>query len=194
MLSPRRPRGGLWRWRLFGRSSKGNLAIASGGGGIPVAERGNHQLRGVEAVIDKDLAAVVLAASLEADGLILLTDVDAVYQDWGKPGARPLLTLTLAEAQRLAGKWFPSRRVDGAQGAGMRPVVCSGGKMAAIGALDDVGRVLRGGGNHGCRRSGYQGPLRKAVDGRSALVDDRSRNARRRCLTQSDLAVARNRT
>ncbi len=122
----------------------GVLVIASGGGGVPVVEHGERQIRGAEAVIDKDLAAVVLASSVEADALILLTDVDAVYRDWGQPGARPLATLTLAEADQLL--------ADGALPAGsMAPKVraCvqfvrAGGKLAAIGALDDVARVLAG--------------------------------------------------
>jgi carbamate kinase len=122
----------------------GVVVIASGGGGVPVVEQGEHQICGVEAVIDKDLAAVVLAASLEADGLILLTDVDAVYHDWGKPGARPLSTLSLAEADDLladgvlpAGSMAPKVRA-------CAQFVRAGGKMAAIGALDDVTRVLSG--------------------------------------------------
>lgn len=123
---------------------RGVLVIASGGGGVPVVEHGGHQIRGVEAVIDKDLAAVVLAASLEADGLILLTDVDAVYCDWGKPGARPLSTLTLAEADELlangtlpAGSMAPKVRA-------CAQFVRAGGMVAAIGALDDVVGVLSG--------------------------------------------------
>lgn len=68
----------------------GVLVICAGGGGIPVAVDPDGTLRGIEAVIDKDLAAALLARELEAGVLLLLTDVDAVYLDWGKPQSRPL--------------------------------------------------------------------------------------------------------
>jgi len=123
---------------------RGVLVIASGGGGVPVVEQDGHKLHGVEAVIDKDLAAVVLATSLKADGLILLTDVDGVYRDWGQPNARRLPTLTVAEADSLqaagslpAGSMAPKVRA-------CAQFVRAGGKLAAIGALEDVAQVLAG--------------------------------------------------
>jgi len=70
--------------------SSGTVVICAGGGGIPVAADAVGRLHGIEAVIDKDLAAALLARELKADMLLLLTDVDAVYLDWGGPKARAL--------------------------------------------------------------------------------------------------------
>jgi carbamate kinase len=80
----------------------GVLAICAGGGGIPVVRDAQGALRGVEAVVDKDRTAALLAADLGADALLLLTDVDGVYADWGKPRARRLPRLTAADAAALA--------------------------------------------------------------------------------------------
>lgn len=65
---------------------EGHVVICSGGGGVPVAGEGE----GVEAVIDKDLAAALLAEQIAADGLIILTDADAVYEHWGTPQQRAI--------------------------------------------------------------------------------------------------------
>ena len=66
------------------------IVICAGGGGIPVIRRSDDHLVGVEAVIDKDSASSLLARELGADAFIMLTDVDAVYRDWGEPGARAI--------------------------------------------------------------------------------------------------------
>ena len=81
--------------------AEGTVVIACGGGGIPVYRDSRLGLEGVDAVVDKDLAAAVLARDLGAELFLILTDVDAVYADWGKPGQRALSTLTVAEAERL---------------------------------------------------------------------------------------------
>ena len=79
--------------------TKEAIVIAAGGGGIPVVEeRGN--LRGVEAVIDKDLASAVLAADLGVELFIILTDVPCAYLDFGKPTQRPLRRITLKQAEQ----------------------------------------------------------------------------------------------
>lgn len=81
---------------------RGTIVIAVGGGGAPVFFDNELQgWEGLDAVVDKDLAAAVLARDLEAELLLILTDVDAVYSDWGKPTRRPLRTLSVSEAQRL---------------------------------------------------------------------------------------------
>lgn len=84
----------LWR--------AGVLAICAGGGGIPVVREESGALRGVEAVVDKDRTAALLAAELGADALLLLTDVEGVYANWAKPDARLLRRLAGAEAAALS--------------------------------------------------------------------------------------------
>lgn len=80
----------------------GTIVVACGGGGAPIYfDRNLQGWEGVDAVIDKDLSAAVLARELGAQLLLILTDVDAVYADWGKPTQRPLARLTIEEAQRL---------------------------------------------------------------------------------------------
>jgi carbamate kinase len=112
-----------------------------GGGGIPVVRDGRGGLRGVEAVIDEDLSASLLASSLGADALLLLTDVDAVHTDWGTPDQRPIHETTPAALRSLdvpAGSMGP--KVDAAC-----RFVENGGTVGAIGALPDAANILRGG-------------------------------------------------
>jgi carbamate kinase len=119
---------------------QGVTVICSGGGGIPVTADGAGGLRGVEAVIDKDLAAALLARGLGADALLLLTDVDGVYQGFGTESARLLRRLTVDQVRAMdlpAGSMGP--KVD----ACCRFVEQSGG-VAAIGALADADAVLAG--------------------------------------------------
>jgi carbamate kinase len=84
----------LWR--------AGVLAICAGGGGIPVVREESGALRGVEAVVDKDRTAALLAAELCAETLLLLTDVEGVYADWGRPDARLLRRLGARDTAALA--------------------------------------------------------------------------------------------
>jgi carbamate kinase len=79
----------------------GTIVIACGGGGIPVYRHPTLGLEGVDAVVDKDLAASVLARELGAELLLILTDVDAVYADWGKDTQRALSNLSADEAEAL---------------------------------------------------------------------------------------------
>jgi carbamate kinase len=116
----------------------GVTVICTGGGGIPVAET-PRGLRGVEAVIDKDLSAALLATELEADALLLLTDVDAVYRDFGRPGATPIGWTTPAELRAMG---LPA----GSMGPKVEAIcrfVEQGGHLGAIGSLDDPGALLR---------------------------------------------------
>ena len=122
----------------------GALVIASGGGGIPVVELPDGRYEGREAVIDKDLAAVVLARAVGADGLVLLTDVVGVVRGWGTPEAETIRRLSVDEAfdGLAAGEW-PA----GSMGPKVRACadfVRSGGRFAAIGALDDAAAVVWG--------------------------------------------------
>ena len=122
----------------------GILVVASGGGGVPVVERPDGRLEGVEAVIDKDLAAVVLARAVDADGLVLLSDVDAVYRRWGTPRQEAILRMTVEEAREglSAGLW-PS----GSMAPKVRACaefVAGGGRFAAIGALENAVAIVKG--------------------------------------------------
>jgi carbamate kinase len=71
----------------------GITVICAGGGGVPVCRESNGKLKGVEAVIDKDLAAALFAVRTQADKLVILTDVDAVYLDWTTPKRRPVRSI-----------------------------------------------------------------------------------------------------
>ena len=78
----------------------GVLAVACGGGGIPVVAH-DGQLRGIDAVIDKDRASALLAAALDAERLVILTAADAVYRDFGGPGEEAIDALGADEAEAL---------------------------------------------------------------------------------------------
>jgi carbamate kinase len=125
-------------------AASGAIVIASGGGGIPVGRASSGALIGVEAVVDKDLAAVVLAEGLDADALLLLTDVSAVHLRWGSPDSQPIQRLTLADADAgvedgtfAAGSMGPKVRAAA-------EFVRRTGRLAAIGALGDALAVLDG--------------------------------------------------
>lgn len=79
----------------------GTVVVACGGGGVPAYIDDQGSLEGVDAVVDKDAAASVLAITLGAQLFIILTDVDAVYADWGTPKKRALPRLTLDQIQSL---------------------------------------------------------------------------------------------
>jgi carbamate kinase len=81
---------------------EGVLIIACGGGGIAVEERGNGELLGVEAVIDKDRASALLAVQMQADLLLIPTGVERVAIRFGQPGQTWLAGITIAEAERYA--------------------------------------------------------------------------------------------
>jgi carbamate kinase len=81
-------------------AESGAVVIACGGGGIPVVQRG-ERLTGVDAVIDKDRASALLARGLEADRLVILTEVPAVYRNFGADGQEEIATLTRADAEAL---------------------------------------------------------------------------------------------
>jgi carbamate kinase len=118
----------------------GAIVVCTGGGGIPVTVDESGMLRGVEAVIDKDLAAALLARGLAADRLLLLTDVTAVERDWGTPRVRPIARATPAEFGALD---FHAGSIRPKVEAACRFVEAIGA-TAAIGALEDAARVLAG--------------------------------------------------
>jgi carbamate kinase len=118
----------------------GYVVVAAGGGGIPVAREPDGTLHGVEAVIDKDLATAVLAEALEADALLLLTDVPAVVRGFGTPNAEPILRATPGALRR---EKFPAGSMGPKVEAVCRFVEVTG-DLAAIGALADAGLILAG--------------------------------------------------
>jgi carbamate kinase len=80
----------------------GFVVIANGGGGIPVVRREDGSLEGVEAVIDKDLTAALVAQEIGADLLVIATDVDSAVTDWGTAHAKPIGEVTTAEMRAIA--------------------------------------------------------------------------------------------
>ncbi len=118
----------------------GILVVCGGGGGVPVAPDGRGGLRGVEAVIDKDLASSMLAVSLGAQRLVLLTDVDAVYDGWGTSNHRPMRHTSAAA---LRSRSFASGSMGPKVEAACRFVEATG-HPAVIGSLDEAAAVVRG--------------------------------------------------
>lgn len=119
---------------------RGAIVICAGGGGIPTMYDEDGKLRGVEAVIDKDRAAGLLAQQLEADVFIMATDVDAVKVNWGKPDERAIRRASPAAIGRYefeAGSMGP--KVEAARDFAERT-----GRTAGIGALKDIFRILEG--------------------------------------------------
>jgi carbamate kinase len=118
----------------------GFLVVCTGGGGIPVLEDRHGHQRGVEAVIDKDLASALLASDLRVDTLVLATDVDAVYEGYGTPEQRPIANstpTTLRSRKFAAGSMSP--KVE----AVCRFVERAGGR-GVIGSLDQIDQLLVG--------------------------------------------------
>jgi carbamate kinase len=122
----------------------GWIVIASGGGGVPVIERENGKLAGCEAVIDKDLAGEILATNLGAGNFVILTDVDGVYLDFGKEGAKKLGEVTVSELERYYREgYFPPGSMGPKVLACLR-FIRNGGMRAAIGHLSEGLEVVRG--------------------------------------------------
>ncbi|RDI97328.1 carbamate kinase [Dyella solisilvae] len=118
----------------------GTIVICAGGGGIPTMYDKDRKLVGVEAVIDKDLCSSLLAQELHADLLIIATDVDAAYVDWGKPTRRSIARAHPDELERLgfaAGSMGP--KVQAAIEFARET-----GKDAVIGALPDIVAIIDG--------------------------------------------------
>jgi carbamate kinase len=126
------------RWLL----RHGTIVIAAGGGGIPTMYEGGDERRlvGTECVIDKDLASELLAREMRAHLFVMLTDVEALYLDWGTPAQRQIRSASpaaLAELEFAAGSMGPKVT------AACRFATMTG-RRAAIGALEDLGKILAG--------------------------------------------------
>jgi len=118
----------------------GAVVICAGGGGIPVVREDDGRLRGAEAVVDKDLAAALLARELGADALILLTDVDGVEAGFGTPEATLIRHTTAAE---LRAGTFPAGSMGPKVDAACRFVEATG-RPAMIGRIEDAVELLEG--------------------------------------------------
>jgi carbamate kinase len=118
----------------------GVVVICAGGGGIPTAYDSERRLYGVEAVIDKDLAAGLLARGLDADMFVMLTDVPSVYADFGRPEQRPIAAAHPDALERL--DFAPGSM--GPKVAGACQFVRETGGRAAIGSLADLLAILAG--------------------------------------------------
>jgi carbamate kinase len=137
--------------RIFGLEplewllDRGCVVICAGGGGIPVMYvdepvPAGKRLVGIEAVIDKDLASALLAIDLKADALVIVTDVDAVYADWGTPEQRAIRRATPAELRT-------SEFAEGSMGPKVRAACMFAertGGIAAIGSITETQALLRG--------------------------------------------------
>jgi carbamate kinase len=125
------------------------VVICGGGGGIPVL-RNAQGWHGVEAVIDKDDCAALIAQTIDADALVIATDVETVFAGWGTPQQRALRQVTVAELRQ-------HRFAEGSMQPKVR-AACAfaerSGRVAAIGASEDIEALVRGeaGRRDDCRR------------------------------------------
>ncbi|HEX4548587.1 carbamate kinase [Pseudomonas sp.] len=124
------------KWLL----DKGSIVICAGGGGIPTMYDENRNLKGIEAVIDKDLCSSLLAEQLEANLLVIATDVNAAFIDYGKPSQKAIAEAHPDELERLgfaAGSMGP--KVQAACEFARHT-----GKVAVIGSLADIEAIVQG--------------------------------------------------
>jgi len=117
--------------------SAGSIVIAGGGGGIPCIRK-NNELIGSEAVIDKDLTASLLAKELKADTFIILTDVDAIYENFGKTDSKPIRKISTTELQKHS---FPAGTMQPKVDA-VCDFVLTSGNEAFIGNLNELELIL----------------------------------------------------
>ena len=122
----------------------GFVVVAAGGGGIPVVRHEDGTLHGVEAVLDKDLTAALLARTVGADVLVIATDVDAAVLDFGTPQERPIGRVTPAELRRHAAD---GHFAGGSMGPKVEAVVRfveAGGRRAVITSLAGIADAVQG--------------------------------------------------
>ena len=124
---------------------KDTIVVTCGGGGVPVIENPDGTLQGVAAVIDKDYAAELLAEQVEADVLMILTEVEQVALQWGKPDQQNLSHMSLAEAAKYVsqGQFAPGSMLPKVEAA-MKFVRHNPDKEAIITSLDKAIDALEG--------------------------------------------------
>ncbi|MGP0011165.1 MULTISPECIES: carbamate kinase [Pseudomonas] len=124
------------KWLL----DKGSIVICAGGGGIPTMYGEDGKLKGIEAVIDKDLCSALLAEQLESDLLVIATDVNAAFVDWGQPSQKAIVQAHPDDLEKLgfaAGSMGP--KVQAACEFARHT-----GKTAVIGSLADIEAIVQG--------------------------------------------------
>ncbi|MCD6414678.1 MAG: carbamate kinase [Candidatus Diapherotrites archaeon] len=120
-----------------------HIVVACGGGGIPVVKKGT-KLKGVEAVIDKDLAGEKLAEEVNAELFVILTDVDYVYLDYGKPSQKPVKVLSLKDAKRYMKEGqFPAGSMGPKVKAAIRFLEW-GGEAVIITSINSLHKAMKG--------------------------------------------------
>lgn len=117
------------------------LVVCNGGGGIPVMLQENGLLKGIEAVIDKDRAAALLAKEVKADALIILTDAPAVATNWGKPDSKDIKTASPEDMQNWS---FPPGSMGPKVASSCAFAKANPKGMACIGRLEDALEILAG--------------------------------------------------
>jgi carbamate kinase len=140
-----RPLKVIQRHMIREAAHRGHIVIAGGGGGIPMTkDPQSDDYVGIEAVIDKDLTSSVLATDVRADLLVILTAVDGVYLDWGKPTERRVGAVTLAECRRYIDEGhFPA----GSMGPKVEAIygfLQQGGKRGLITNAENLADALDG--------------------------------------------------
>lgn len=125
--------------------NEGNVVITAGGGGVPVVEMDDNSLQGVAAVIDKDFASGKLAEELDADVLMILTAVDKVAVNFGKPNQKNLSSMTMAEAKQYIqeGQFAPGSMLPKVKAA-LRFQESKPGRKSIIASLDKAIEALQG--------------------------------------------------
>ncbi|MDE5606074.1 MAG: carbamate kinase [Bacteroidales bacterium] len=122
----------------------GHIVVTVGGGGIPVIREANGDFKGIEAVIDKDLASALTAVKIKADEFYILTDVPKVYVDFRKPGEKALDTVTVAEARRYLDE---GQFAEGSMAPKIRAAIFfveNGGKECIITEAGELGKAAAG--------------------------------------------------
>jgi len=128
--------------RLF---NTGTVVISGGGGGVPVTRGQDGQIRGVEAVLDKDRTAALLGKILSVDTLLILTDVDKVFTNYGKPDQQGLDRITLNECKSLLAEGqFPSGSMGPKIESAISFLSHTSGKRVVIARLEKAEEALKG--------------------------------------------------
>lgn len=122
----------------------GHIVVTVGGGGIPVIREDNGDFKGIEAVIDKDLASALTAVKIKADEFYILTDVPKVYVNFRKPDEKALDTITVAEARRYLDE---GQFAEGSMAPKIRAAIFfveNGGKECIITEAGELGKAAAG--------------------------------------------------